>query len=148
MIRVSRADRARRGRSRGEPARSALLRAWHAACCLILTPGCLWLGPPPEEWDQNVPPEIVQPYPESPILQIGPAGAQAWLIARDEDADDVVTFAWWLSIDGYVGTAVPIADGSLVELDYDAGLDAQELRCLVFDTENESVEVVWTLEVL
>ena len=121
------------------------LRAWHAACCLVAAPGCLWLGPPPEEWDQNVPPEIVQPYPESPVLQIGPAGAQAWVIARDEDADDVVTFAWWLSIDGYVGTAVPIADGSLVELDYDAALDGQELRCLIFDAENESVEVVWTL---
>ncbi len=95
-----------------------------------------------------MPPEVVQPYPETTTLSIGPAGAQAWVIAQDEDADDAITFAWWLSLDGYVGTAVPIGNGSLVELPYDPALDGQELRCLIFDSENASVEVTWTVEVL
>jgi len=129
-------------------ARMSIVDVWHAACFLSLTPGCLWLGPPPEEWDQNVPPEIVQPYPETTLLSVGPGGAQAWVIAQDEDADDTLTFAWWLSLDGYVGTAVPISNGSLVELPYDAALDGQELRCLIYDSANESIEVAWTLEVL
>ncbi len=129
---------------------SGLCLRWPAICIPLLTaPGCFYLGPMPY-LVETVPPKILRQYPENVVTVDEQRGGQAFVIAGDTDEEEGLTFAWWLSEDGYVGTAQPIenGNGSLVELSWDAALDGQELRCLVYDSDLNSADVSWLVEVL
>lgn len=149
---MSRTRRGPGGTPSGEPHARRILAGWHAACCLLLAPGCLYLGPWPT-LDENVAPSDIKPNPapDEPI-GIGAFGATVLVLARDADGDPI-TFTWILSNDGFVGYATPVpygvegGAGSQVGLESDPRLDGQTLRCEIDDGHNPTITLEWPLEV-
>lgn len=135
-------------RTSDRAARTPIARAWHTACFLLLAnPGCFYPGPIPD-LETNVAPELIASAVASgQPIQVGERGVRVFVIAQDPDGDDV-RFVWSLSEEGVIGTAVPIEDGSQVELAWDETLDEQELTCFVYDGKGNVLTLSWPLEVL
>jgi hypothetical protein len=149
---VTRASRPASGRSplpgQDSPS-SRLVGGWHAACFLFPLSGCFYLGPIPT-LEENMPPYVESSsFENGDPIEIGPLGQRVFVIVSDDDGDEV-QFDWSLSRDGYIGDAVPIAEGygSQIDLEYDPELDQQRLSCLIRDGVSESVLLTWDLEVL
>ncbi len=141
-----------------------LLARWHAACCLLFTTGCIYLGPITLIVDENVPPEIFAAYTDAdcqaqyPDLQdavcIYPSstgeGTKVFVIALDEN-DDALEFTWWGSMSSFFEDAVPSSSGdfqsSEVELTPEDVIDGEILTCTVSDGSTEQRTRTWTLVV-
>lgn len=114
-------------------------------------PGCIYLGPLPEDGDYddvNQPPQIISNIADQDTIQIGPAGVRVYVHVDDPDPDDAIDMIWLLTDGGYV-PAEPFDERSQqVVLDYDLDLDGQKLTCQASDGENPRVAFEWPLEVL
>lgn len=140
------------------------LARWHAACFLLFSPGCIYLGPITLLVDENVPPEIFAAYTDAACQEQYPElhealcvypsatgeGTKVFVIALDEN-DDALEFAWVGSMSGLFGDAVPSSNGefqsSEVELLPSDVIDGEELTCTVSDGESQRATRTWTLVV-
>jgi hypothetical protein len=105
-----------------------------------------------------VPPEIkARSFANQETIEVGTSGVEVFVVAQDGD-DDRISFVWSYANGDLIGDAeyfVDEVDGdapdrqtSLVNVPWDPELDGEELRCDVFDEENDTLTLSWPLEVL
>ncbi len=140
------------------------LARWHAACFLLFSTGCLYLGPITLLVDDNVPPEIFAAYADASCQEQYPdiqdalciysggtgEGTKVFVIALDEN-DDALEFFWYGSMSGTIPDAVPSSSGdfqsSEVVLTPADVINGEVLTCAVGDGSPQRDTRTWTLVV-
>jgi hypothetical protein len=122
---------------------------------MLLSTSCFYWPPKIYIEDENNPPEILHSDPaEGLSLQVTTSSSHsAFIVVQDIDPDDSLRFQWFISGIGILGPGEALLQddfiGSKIELNnIESSWHNRSLNCVVYDSENESATMSWTIEIL